>query len=144
MAFATGTNLGFRFANNIVAAANQDVTIVQFLPKTEWSSGVVAAFGAATDTNVLPLHIVLGVHPSAPTSLGGTTEFVEVTLTGALATALLLPLASDRNAVFASAKVQSGPLGSAPFWVAIWDGAVLANRPASIQYNIWVARRAGT
>lgn len=144
MPFATGQNLGFRFANNIVAAAAQDVTIVQFLPKTEWSSGIVAAFGASTDTNPIPLHIVLGVHPAAPTVLGGNVEFVEVTLGAALATTLLFPLASDRNPIFAAAKVTSPPLGSAPFWVAIWDGEVLANRPANIQYNVWVARRAGT
>lgn len=145
MAFATGTNIGFRFANDaVLAAANQPRRIIQFLPKASWSSGIVAAFGAATDTNPIPLHIVLGVHPNAPTSLGGNLEFAEVTLLADLDTTLLLPLASDRNAVFAAAKVLSAPLGSAPFWVAFWDGAVLANRPANIQYNIWCARRAGS
>lgn len=145
MAFTTGTNLGFRFGqDNALAAANQPRRIVQFLPKAAWSAGVVAAFGAATDTNPLPLHIVLGVHPSAPTRLDGNLEFVEVTLGADLDTTLLMPLASDRNAVFAAAKVISAPVGSAPFWVAFWDGAVLANRPANIQYNVWVARRAGS
>lgn len=143
--FATGTNLGFRFGNNaVLAAADQPRVIVQFLPKTEWSSGIVAAFGAATDTAAIPLHIVLGVHPAAPVSLSGNLEFTEVALGADLDLTLLLPLASDRNPVFASAKVLSPPLGSAPFWVAFWDGAVLANRPANIQYNVWTARRAGT
>lgn len=146
MAFVTGVNLGFRFGqDSVLAAADQPRRIIQFAPKTEWSSGVVAAFGAATDTNPIPLHIVLGVHPAAATlSLPGNVEFGELTLVADLDTTLLLPLASDRNAVFAAAKVLSGPLGSAPFWVAFWDGAVLANRPANIQYNIWCARRGGT
>ncbi len=144
MPFTTGSNLGFRQASNLVLAAVQDVTIIQFLPKTEWSTGIVAAFSGPAETDPIPLHIVQGVHPAAPTVLGGNVEFVEVTLTVALVTTLLLPLASDRNAVFASAKVTAAPLGSAPFWVAIWDGAALADRPTSIQYNVWVARRAGT
>ncbi len=144
MPFTTGVNLGFRFAQNTVLAAVQDVTIVQFIPKDVWSSGIVTAFGAPTDTNPIPLHIVLGVHPSAPNPVPGTPEFEEVTLTGALATTLLFDLACDRNPIFAAAKVLSAPLGSGPFWVAFWDGSAVGTRPASIQYNVWVARRAGT
>lgn len=137
-------NQGFRGFTNTVAAADQPRRIIQFIPRTAWSTAVVTGFDAATGTNAIPLHFVIGLHPSSPTAFAPGVEFQEVSLSADLATTLLLPLASDRNPVFASARLLTPPLGGAPFWVALWDGAALASRPTNIQYNVWAARRAGT
>lgn len=137
-------NQGFRGFTNTVAAADQPRRIIQFVPRTAWSAAVASGFDAATGTNPIPLHIVLGVHPAVVAPFAPGVEFQQITLTADLDTTLLVPLAVDRNVIFASAKLLTPPLTGAPFWVAIWDGAVLASRPTNIQYNVWAARRAGT
>lgn len=135
---------GYRGFTNTLTDAQQSVTIVQCIPRTAYS----AVFAGAVDPNLgvepIPLYIVRGLHPLAPTAFAPGEEFREVTLAADLNVALLFPLAMDRNPVIAQAKLFAPPLTGEPFWVAFWDGDVLADRPDDIQYNVWCARRAGT
>lgn len=140
MSFAT--TYGIRQLSGTFTAAQQSQRVIQVFPQVEWASFQACVFDPAPTGKVTPILAEFGIFQGAATVITPEPELFVFDNTVDLVLTSRFPCVSARATNTGSFLVrQENPVQSLmPFFVWFWDGAVVGNRAASLNWNVFISK----